>query len=172
MTALDDIINKYNCRGFNITDFHGDNEFDKSALKDFLQPALTHIYGRDEHVPPIERSIRTVKERARSTCSGLPYRRITILMVRSLIEAITEVLNAFPSKNGISSTLSPSTIIEGKPKFDFSRAMITFGSYAMVYTSTTNSMKRRSVPAIALRRSNSAGGHYFMSLYSGKRIHG
>ena len=93
-------------------------------------------------------------------------------MVRSLIEAITEVLNAFPSKTGISSTLSPSTIIEGKPKFDFSRAMITFGSYAMVYTSTTNSMKRRSVPAIALRRSNSAGGHYFMSLYSGKRIHG
>ena len=93
-------------------------------------------------------------------------------MVRSLIEGITEVLNAFPSKHGISRTLSPSTIVEGKPKFDFSRAMITFGSYAMVYTGTTNSMKQRSVPAIALRRSNSAGGNYFMSLYSGKRIHG
>ena len=33
-------------------------------------------------------------------------------------------------------------------------------------------MKSRAVPAIALRRSNNAGGHYFMSLYSGKRIHG
>ena len=33
MTTLEGIINKYNCRGFTITDFHGDNEFDKSALK-------------------------------------------------------------------------------------------------------------------------------------------
>ena len=113
-----------------------------------------------------------MKERSRSTCSGLPYRRITILMVRSLIEAITEVLNAFPSKTGISSTLSPATIVEGKPKPDLSKEMITFGSYALVYESTTNTMKPRSVPAIALKRSNNAGGHYFMSLYSGKRIHG
>ena len=93
-------------------------------------------------------------------------------MVRSLVEAITEVLNAFPSNTGISSTLSPATIVEGKPKFDFGKAMIPFGSYALVYESTTNTMKPRSVPAIALKRSNNAGGHYFMSLYSGKRIHG
>ena len=75
-------------------------------------------------------------ERSRSTCSGIPCKRITILMDRSLIEAITEVLNAFPSKNGISSTLSPVTIVEGKPKFDFSRAMIPFGSYTLVYEGT------------------------------------
>ena len=102
--------------------------------------------------------MRTVKERTRSTCIGLPYKRITILMVRSLIEAITEVINALPSKNGISRTLSPSTIVEGKPKFDFSRAMIAFGSYALVYVGTMNNMKSRSVPAIALRRSNNTGG--------------
>ena len=131
-----------------------------------------HIYGRAEHVPPIERSVRTIKKRSRSTCSGLPFKRITILMVRSLIEAITEVLDAFPSKNGISDTLSPATIIEGKPKFDFIRAMISFGAYALVYVKTSNDMKPRAIPIIALRMSNSAGGHYFMSLHTGKRIHG
>ena len=93
-------------------------------------------------------------------------------MVQSLIEAIAEVLNAFPSKNGISRTLSPTTIVEGKSKFDLIRAMIPFGLYALVYEVTTNTMKPRSVPAIALKRSNNVGGHYFMSLYSGKRIHG
>ena len=98
MTALDKVINKYKSRSFNICDYHGDNEFDKQALKDFLQPALLHIYGRNEHVGPIERSVRTVKDRFRSTCSNIPYKRITILMVRSLVEAIIEVLNAFPSK--------------------------------------------------------------------------
>ena len=172
MTALEKVQNKYSTRSFNITDYHGDNEFDKSALKDFLLPALIHIYGRNEHVGPIERATRTIKERARSTCNGTPYKRITILMVRSLIEAIVEMLNAFPSKGSISDTLSPSTIVEGKPKLDLSKDIIVFGAYALVYTDTTNDMKSRAVPAIALRRSNNAGGHYFMSLYSGKRIHG
>ena len=32
-------------------------------------------------------------------------------------------------------------------------------------------MKRRSVPAIALMESNDEGGHYFMSLLTGKEIH-
>ena len=118
-----------------------------------------HIFDKEEHVPPIERSIHTVKERSRSIYSDLPYKRITILMVRSLIEAITKVLDVFTSKN----TLSPATIVEGKPKFYFGKAMIPFGSYALVYEGTTNTMKPRSVPVIALKRSNNTGGHYFMS---------
>ena len=93
-------------------------------------------------------------------------------MVRSLIEGTIEVLNAFPSKTSISETISPATIVEGKPKLDLSKPKIYFGSYALVYTNTSNDIKTRDVPGIALRSSNSAGGHYFMSLYSRKRIHG
>ena len=172
ITALETVINKYSCRSLNICDYHGDNEFDRSALKDFLQPAAVHIYGKGEHCGPIERSVRTVKDRFRSTCSNVPYRRFTILMVRSLVEAIIEVLNAFPSKNAVSNTISPATIVEGKPKMDFKRQMIAFGAYALVYTGTSNDNNPRAVPAIALKMSNSAGGHYFMSLHSGRRIHG
>ena len=172
MTALDKVKNKYESRNFQITDCHADNEFDKSAMRDFLEPALLHIYARNEHVGIIERPTRTIKERTRSVCHNIPYRRITILMVRSLIEGIVDVMNAFPSEDGVSKTMSPSTIVEGKPKLDFGKGIISFGSYALVYTSTSNDMKSRAVPAIALKRSNNAGGHYFMSLYSGKRIHG
>ena len=32
-------------------------------------------------------------------------------------------------------------------------------------------MKRSSVPAIALNKSNDRGGHYFMSIYTVKRLH-
>ena len=42
-------------------------------------------------------------------------------MVRSLIEGIIDMINAFPSKNRISNILSPSTIVERKPKLDFKR---------------------------------------------------
>ena len=133
---------------------------------------LLHIYGREEHVGFIERSVQTIKERFRSTCSAMPFLRITILMVRSLVEGITNALNAFPFKNGITDTISPAAILEGKPKMDLQRQVIVFGSYALVYTWTTNTNKPRAVPAIALRRSNNTGGHYFMSLHSGRRIHG
>ena len=118
MTTLDTIINKYNARSFEITDLHGDNEFDKAAFKDFLQPALLHIYSETEHVGPIERSVRTVKQRCRSTCNETPYRSITILMVRSLIESVTDTLNIFPSQTGISNSVSPASIVEAKPKMD------------------------------------------------------
>ena len=62
--------------------------------------------------------------------------------------------------------------MEGKPKMDFNKNMIAFGAYALVYTDTSNNNTPRTVPAVALRMSNNAGGHYFMSLHSGKRIHG
>lgn len=55
---------------------------------------------------------------------------------------------------------------------DFNKNMIAFGAYALVYTDTSNNNTPRTVPAVALRMSNNAGGHYFMSLHSGKRIHG
>ena len=41
-------------------------------------------------------------------------------------------------------------IVEGKVNPNFSNKHITFGSYAMVYTVTTNDMKRRSVLAIII----------------------
>lgn len=48
---------------------------------------------------------------------------------------------------------------------------IPFGAYALVYIQTSNDMKARSVPAIALSEPNQKGGHYFMSLHIGKKIH-
>ena len=50
LTALEKIINTYTCRSFRITNYHGDNEFDKEAIRDFLEPAILHIYGREVHV--------------------------------------------------------------------------------------------------------------------------
>ena len=97
---------------------------------------------------------------------------MTILMVTSLIEAMTEVLNAFPSNTGLSSTLNPANIVERNPKFNFGKEMIAFAYYALVRESSNNNMNPRSVPSIALKRSNNVEWHYFMSLYYSKRMHG
>ena len=67
--------------------------------------------------------------------------------------------------------MSPAMIVYDKGNPDFNHDHIPFGSYAMVYIRTKNDMKRRSVPDIALNESNNHGGHYFMSLYTEKRLH-
>lgn len=166
------VLDLYKKRGFQITDIHGDNEFNITSLKKMLAPiADLHLCAKGEHVPIIERSIRTVKERCRCGCHSLPYRRYTKLMTISLVEGMTTWLNAFAMPSGISSTMSPAAIVTGKNSPDMNLKRISFGSYAMVYIGTQNNMKRRGVPAIALRESNEAGGHYFMSLYTGKELH-
>jgi hypothetical protein len=161
----------YEARGFNITVIHGDNEFNINSLIQHLLPTLTQIYGKNEHVGVIERAIRVMEERARCTCHAVPYKYYTKLMIQGLVACVIKWLNAFPSNNGVSSTMSPSNIVEAKPNPDFSHKRIVFGSYAIVYTGTDNTMNRRGVPAIALNESNDNGGHYFMSLYTGKRLH-
>ena len=172
IAGINVVKKKYDARNFSISDYHADNEFDKAEIKDFLTPANMNIYARLEHVGDIERSTRTIKERCRATCHSIPYKRFTKLMVRSLIEGIVHIINSFPSKTGISNTMSPAMIVEGRPKLDFSKRKVAFGTYVLVYAGTYNDMKGRATPAIALRMSNNDGGYYFMSLHTGKRIHG
>ena len=92
-------------------------------------------------------------------------------MVLSLIAHVVKRINAFPSKNGISITMIPSMIVEGKGNPNVNHKLITFGSYSMVYTGTKNDMKRRSVLSIALNKSNDHKGHYSISIYTGKFLH-
>ena len=63
-------------------------------------------------------------------------------------------------------------IVEGRVKLDFSNKRVAFGAYVLVYTGTYNDMKGRATPAITLRMSNNDGGYSFISLHTGKRIHG
>ena len=171
INKLETVIGKYETRGFDVAAVHADNEFNVKDIKDFLLPTLTHIYGKDEHVGFIEQAIKTIKERCRCICHTIPFHFYTRLMVEALIKVVIRWLNAFPSKNSISDTMSPAMIVEGKQNPDMSLKRISFGSHAMVYIGTTNTMKRRAVPAIALDESNDHGGYYFMNLYTGKRLH-
>ena len=86
-------------------------------------------------------------------------------MKKSLVKGWVSWLNIFPPTNGISDTISPATIVLGKPNPDLSKPKICFGAYALVYTNTKNDMNTVGVPAIALRESNRQGGFYFMYLH-------
>ena len=112
--------------------------------------------------------IRVIKEGAKCMCHAIPYQYYTNLMIQSLILCVVKCLNELPTKGGILKTMSPSMIVKGKLNTDFNQERIVFGSYALFYTGTSNNINRRIIPYPALNKSNDHGGHYFMSLYTGK----
>jgi hypothetical protein len=73
------VIKLYTNRGFNVIDINADKEFE--CIRDDLLPIRLHIVDKDSHVAEVERSIRVVKERVRSTIAGLPFKRIPRVMV-------------------------------------------------------------------------------------------
>ena len=51
----------YLTRGFKISDYHSDNEFDNDDIRLILLSGQLQVCAQGEHVPRIERAVRTVK---------------------------------------------------------------------------------------------------------------
>ena len=64
----------------------------------------------------------------------------------SLLEGLLDLLNKLPFKYGVSDTLSPSKIVEGRPKVDTGQKKNIFCSYAMVQIDKTNTTRITCVP--------------------------
>ena len=79
--------------------------------------------------------------------------------------------NALPALDGVSKTLSPRALVTGF-ELDFNHhCRLEFGTYVQTHEQTDNTMRPRTVGAIALRPTgNSQGGYYFLSLNTGRRI--
>jgi hypothetical protein len=93
-------------------------------------------------------------------------------MVKELIAFATRAINSFPHADRISSSLSPDTIVTGRPKLDYRTLKLEFGQYVQVYDGTSNDTKSRTLGTIALNPTgNSNGNYYFMSLATGCQIH-
>ena len=111
--AFKDIFRLYLQQVFRIQTVHADGEF--GALKELIQnmPAGPRVNQTivNEHVPEIERRICVVKEIIRAFCHSLPFNQIPKLMTIHAILNITKMLNYFPTKQGISSELSPRSIL-------------------------------------------------------------
>ena len=119
----------------------------------------------------IKRPIQKIEELVRCGFHSIPYKKFTKLMTISLVQDMITCTNMFPSKNGISSDLSPASIILGSPNPDQNKLKIAFGAYSNFYIGTTNSTKHITLGEIALRPENERGGYYFISLSTGKQLH-
>ena len=165
------VIKLYAVRGFVVCDIHADAEFE--CIREDVLPIHLDIVPADDHVGEIERSNRTVKERARACVHGLPFRRIPKLVVVSVVADVVRCLNMLPAPTGVSPTLSPLSIVTGAPAPDYASMKLEFGSYVQLFDDAdpTNTLRSRTFGAISLTPTGNLGGDYFfLSLASGARV--
>jgi hypothetical protein len=147
-----------------VVNIHADIEFQCIAQE--REPIHFDITPKDAHVPEVERSIRTIKERVRAEICDMPFKRLPKLMIIELVRRAVKCLNQFPAVDGVSDTISPFTMITGRPNPDYNQMTLDFGTYVQVYEDNkpTNSTMPRSTGAIALNPTGNILGDHFLSL--------
>jgi hypothetical protein len=94
-------------------------------------------------------------------------------MITQMVADSVRCLNQFPHTNGISSTMSPSTIVTGAATPDYNSMRLELGTYVQVFEEhdPTNTSRSRSLGAIALcPTGNTQGDYYFLSLSTDTRM--
>jgi len=92
-------------------------------------------------------------------------------MVIHLMYSSVFWLNTFPHDNGASNTMSPRYIVMGRHINYCKHVKMEFGAFIQMHEAHTNDMEARTIGAICLGPSgNEQGGHYFLSLMTGKRL--
>jgi hypothetical protein len=72
---------------------------------------VANLTSANEHVPEIERRVRVVKEHCRATRHSLPFERTPKITTVHIVLNVVKVMNLFPTKGGVSETMSPKTIM-------------------------------------------------------------
>jgi Reverse transcriptase (RNA-dependent DNA polymerase) len=171
LQGIKNVRNIYNKRNFHVELGLMDNEFEPMRAELMGIGIQLNTTTNDEHVPKIERYIRTVKERTRSIYNTLPYKQIPTRMLIEMVQARVFWLNNFPPSQGTNQNMSPRYIMTGF-NIDYKRhCCLEFGTYAQVHEDHDNTMATLTTGAIALRPTgNQQGGYFFMSLTTGRRL--
>ena len=170
LKQLTKILRLYHGRGFRVTRVFGDKEFE--CIRDDIRPIGLDITPADEHVPEVERSIRTMKDWARTTIQSLPYLYLPRGMIIELISTVIQSLNQLPPLKGVNNRISPLTIMTGTDTLDYKRLTLPFGSYVQFYEDNNpkNSMNTRATAGISMSMTQNENGCYRFFNLTTKKI--
>lgn len=175
VAALKKLHATYQRGGFRIGVVSLDGEFASAAerIRDEAKMDVNPV-SAGEHVPVIERHIRHLKDGVRGMYQVLPFdkkRKLPARIIVELVHAKTFYKNAVPALDGVSDTISPREIVT-QQRIHFDRhCCIVFGQYVQTHEEHDNSMKSRTIGAIAMRPTGARqGGYFFFSLESGRLI--
>lgn len=172
--ALDAILSVYGRFGIAVKALYCDGEGAVTNLKTSLEArgVIVETTSKNEHVAEAERSIRMLKERVRSFVTTLPY-ELPNMMIIHLVYYCVLTINSFPRTSSIGLGVPPKELLTGR-KLDFQKdCLLKFGAYVQVHEDDmiTNTMKERTLGAIALGPAGNVQGSYnFLSLKTWKVV--
>jgi Reverse transcriptase (RNA-dependent DNA polymerase) len=171
INAMKNVKQVYDKRGFKLGTALLDGEFEVIRGKLAEMGMELNCTSRGEHVPEVERYIRTVKERVRCMVNSTPFKTLPKVMLIEAVKGSVFWINSVPSNNGVSNTMSPRQIMTGTQLDYKHHCRIEYGAYAQMHEPHSNNMESRTAGGIALRPSgNAQGGMYFMNLSTGKVV--
>ena len=66
----------------------------------------------------------------------VPYRKMSLLMIEYIVVQVKSMLNVFPSKTGISTTMSARNILEVRPSLDLKTMSLNLGASVQLFGGT------------------------------------
>ena len=165
------MMNVYSRGGFVVGTILTDNKFE--PLRILLPILAVNNTAAKEHIPEVERRIRLIKEHRRGILNTLPFKKMPQVILIKLIYHVVLWLNAYPTKSGVSDTLSPREIVL-RQKLNFKQhCKARFGAYCKAHDELTpsNTMVSCLTPAIVLGLTGNIQGTYkVFNLHTGKKI--
>jgi hypothetical protein len=108
------VTQTYTTRGFLVTRMMVDGQFEPLCGELADLGIAVNYFSRDEHVPEIERHIRTLKERTWYIYNQLPFKKMPARITTEIVYSSNFWLNMFPPADGVPKTMSPRAIIAGR----------------------------------------------------------
>jgi hypothetical protein len=100
---------------------------------------ILNTCGPGEHVPVMERKIWTINKRVQGLLLAVPFERIPEIMLTQAVIFSVMWLIFFCPKEGVSTRISPQTIITGFMSDATKNCYIPFGGYAQIHVESTPS---------------------------------
>lgn len=174
--ALEFQVTIYKNQGYQVTELFFDSESGLKALakkSTFKAAPICNIRqaNRGDHVPKVERCIRTIKERVRAIGLSLEF-NIGEVVLRYLIRFAVNCINVFPKKG---KRITPYELLHGR-RLDFKLfTRAGFGQHYLIplAQTITNKMEERACAAICLGPAfdvATPGTFTFYTLHTGKIV--
>ena len=171
--ALKEAFQPYKKAGYQIHTLKADNEF-KQTLSSMEDMNINVQFSNPEdHVGEAERNNRTIKERCRIIYHKLPYDQLPKSLLIQLVYTVVAQLNYMPAQHGVSSHLSPRTIIHQENISYKTHGKFTFGQSVQAYSAIKpiNTLAPRTLDCIYIKpASNWQHGHILWHIATNRII--
>ena len=134
LACLTQVFQMYLNYGYRVKFLLTDKEFE--PIRDSIMEShrvILNATSANEHVPEVEREIRSVKDKTRSCRTTLPFTIMPFLMVLACCKYQVYWMNMFPRTDGLSTLYGPRIFMQQHHPDYKTMCKLEFGAYCEIH---------------------------------------